>query len=86
VLFIPKQPRLTTWLCKPHHIFVKRTSYSKLYFRVYPFFVDLQQKHPRYALNKAMKNKVVPEPEPVKIATFNNVALSTKKTKIILVS
>lgn len=52
---------------KPHHIFVKRTSYSKLYFRVYPFFLDLQEKHPRYALNKAMKNKVLPEPVPVKI-------------------
>jgi len=52
---------------KPHHIFVKRTSYPELYFRVYPYTLDLQQKYPRYALNKAMKNKVLPEPVPSKI-------------------
>lgn len=52
---------------QPHHLFVKRTSYPALYFQVYPYFLDLQEKHPRYALNKAMKNKVLPEPLPYKI-------------------
>lgn len=51
----------------PHHLFVKRKSYPELYFRVYPYVLDLQEKYPRYALNKAMKNKVLPEPLPSKI-------------------
>lgn len=52
---------------KPHHIFIKRTSYPEIYHRVYPFVADLSKKHPRYALNKAMKNKVLPEPTVAKI-------------------
>lgn len=47
---------------KPHHIFVKRTSYPEFFRRVKPFVSDLTKDHPRYALNKAMKNKVLPEP------------------------
>ena len=52
---------------KPHHIFIKKTSYPEFFRRVKPFVSDLTKDHPRYALNNAMKNKVLPEPVETKI-------------------
>ncbi len=52
---------------QPAHLFVKRTSYPEFYRLVKPYYDDLLKDHPTYALNKAMKNKVLPEPTTSKI-------------------
>lgn len=44
---------------KPHHLYVKVSSYKEFYKRVLPYINALYRKYPRYALNPAMKNKVL---------------------------
>ena len=44
----------------PHHFYIFPRSYAEFYKRVKPYVNDLATKYPQYAVNSAMKNKVLP--------------------------